>query len=610
MATPSYTTDLTDINTAEATSGWAELSGHTGGSAPAQEGDYFIQGSYCVSQSNSKTGTGGGLQYDYGSDLSGSFNTGDCVFAWHVWLAANSVDTFANGGLRLGVGSSSGNIKFWKTGGKDVGRYPYGGWQNFAVDPTYTADYTEGSPTSAYRIFGFLPNVVSAVSKGNPHGVDAIRYGRGEVKIEYGDGTNGYGTFAGIATQNDSQSNRWGLFQEQAGAYLWKGLLSFGNATNACDFRDTNRSIFIDDVPRTYAAFNKIEINNASSRIDWTNISFKSIGTLSLGRFEVVDNADVNFSGCAFTDMSTFILQTNTTFINCIFQGCGLITAAGADMDGSKVQESSVAADASALNWNVATDPDGYLDNMTFSKGSNAHHAIEFGTSSPTSITLRGMTTTGFNASDNQNDSTFYIARNSGTVTINIIGGTGNFSYKSAGATVDIVISPVTLKAVVKTTAGVAISGARVLAKVADGTNFPYQDSVTITGSGTTATVTHTAHGLSTNDYIVISGANEDVYNGVYQLTVTGANTYTYTTNETIGTSPATGTITATMALLNGTTDANGEISDTRTYSADQDIEGWVRKSSSPPYYKQALISDTVDNSTGKTINIQLISDE
>jgi hypothetical protein len=67
-----------------------------------------------------------------------------------------------------------------------------------------------------------------------------------------------------------------------------------------------------------------------------------------------------------------------------------------------------IAADASALNWDLATDPDGYLDNMDFSIGGNAHHAIEFGTSVPATMTIRGCTFTGFNAADTNNDSTFY----------------------------------------------------------------------------------------------------------------------------------------------------------------------------------------------------------
>jgi len=447
MATPSYTTDLQDVTTADSLTDWDEMSGHTSGGAATLEEDYYIQGSYCISQSTGqKTGTVCGLEYDYGSNI--SLSTGDCFFFWMIFLAPNAVDTFANGGFRAAVGSSSGNVNFWKVGGNDFGRFPYGGWQNFAVDPTFTADYTDGSPTGSYRIFGSLPNISSKVTKGNPHGVDAIRYGRGEIIIEYGDGTNGYGTFSGIASQNDSQSNRWGLFQALAGSYLWKGLLSFGNSTNACDFRDSNKTIIIDSTPRTYSGFNKIEINNASSRVDWTNISFivADESQLSRGTLTVVDNADVNFEGCLFVGLDTLTFQSNSDVLNSTFQGTNLIDSGGGNFSGSSIIYSTVAANASAFKWNSSNDPNSYTNGMTFIKGSNAHHAIEFGTSSPLNITLTNITATGFNSSNGQNDSTFYIARTSGTVNITVVSGTGNFSYKSAGATVNLSINQVNFK--------------------------------------------------------------------------------------------------------------------------------------------------------------------
>ena len=52
----------------------------------------------------------------------------------------------------------------------------------------------------------------------------------------------------------------------------------------------------------------------------------------------------------------------------------------------------------------------------------------------------------------------------------------------------------------------------------------------TITKSGTTATLTTaTAHGLITGNRVTISGASSSEYNGTYVITVTGANTFTYT---------------------------------------------------------------------------------
>ena len=64
-----------------------------------------------------------------------------------------------------------------------------------------------------------------------------------------------------------------------------------------------------------------------------------------------------------------------------------------------------------------------------------------------------------------------------------------------------------------------------------------------ITSSSTTATVNATAHGLSTNMYVRVAGAAQAPYNGDYQITVTGANAFTYVFAGS-GTSPATGTIT------------------------------------------------------------------
>ncbi len=66
-----------------------------------------------------------------------------------------------------------------------------------------------------------------------------------------------------------------------------------------------------------------------------------------------------------------------------------------------------------------------------------------------------------------------------------------------------------------------------------------------ITRSTTTATVTTTAaHGLSTGDWVTIAGAAEYQYNGIFQITVTGGSTFTYTMANA-GASPATGTITS-----------------------------------------------------------------
>jgi hypothetical protein len=62
--------------------------------------------------------------------------------------------------------------------------------------------------------------------------------------------------------------------------------------------------------------------------------------------------------------------------------------------------------------------------------------------------------------------------------------------------------------------------------------------SLTSVGTAATAT-TPSAHTLKTGDFVVITNSGIDAYNGTYQITVTGANTFTYVFAG--GASPATG---------------------------------------------------------------------
>ena len=95
-----------------------------------------------------------------------------------------------------------------------------------------------------------------------------------------------------------------------------------------------------------------------------------------------------------------------------------------------------------------------------------------------------------------------------------------------------------------------------------------------------------------------------------FVITVTGVNGYTYTMDGTPAASPATGTIIATGAHLEGLTDASGNISDSRTLTLDQPLQGFARKSTASPRFKSFPLAGTCDNVDGVTINVQLILDE
>jgi hypothetical protein len=72
-------------------------------------------------------------------------------------------------------------------------------------------------------------------------------------------------------------------------------------------------------------------------------------------------------------------------------------------------------------------------------------------------------------------------------------------------------------------------------------------NSISITRSSTTATVTETTHGRTTGDIVKISGASQTEYNGNQTITVSDANTYTYTVSGSPAT-PATGSPVAGLA--------------------------------------------------------------
>lgn len=417
MAAPTYTCDLVTITTAESGT-WGEISGYSSGGTPVLETDYFIQGTGCYSQSlGTKTGLVFSMYFDYGSDLSGVITGDKCVFFWQVLLAANAMDTFSNGGLRLAIGSGIGAFKIWFSGGKDFGRNPYGGWQNIAIYPNYTPDQVIGAPTGQMRYFGSLVNIINAVSKGNMHALDAIRYGRGEYYILYGDESTP-ATFLGMGEINDQQNNRWSLFQQEGITYLWKGLLSFGKDSSACFFSDENRSIRIDNTPRTYTNFNKIEINNVNSYIYWKNISFTASdpSQLSRGSFEVVNDCSVFLDACFFTDMSTFIFKSKSQITDSTFRRTYRIYQNNATFDNC-VFDSIV--DSISLVANNLTK----VTNCLFiSNGLN--HAIYLGADcSGMSFSLIGNTYEGY-ASTNGNTGNEVIYNNSGgLVTLNITSG-------------------------------------------------------------------------------------------------------------------------------------------------------------------------------------------
>lgn len=473
--------------------------------------------------------------------------------------------------------------------------------------------------------------------------VDIIRYGNDGIRITAGgSGTEGYFTEIAVADRSTADQAAHGILRAYTTiAFGVQGPLTFGDDTTATNsyFEDSGVVVVFEDrnISDGKYYFNVEGHASATNSFVLTGSTITTAGPTVKMDFSGGDINTLTFDGMVFAALGGVILfSTNAdasghAVDDSTFDGCGKITAGAVDFTGVSVINSAGTtgaieagggdllaltvsgyegtADTSALIYNQATDPDGILDNSSFTKGTAATHAIEFGTSSPLTMTLTDIDFSGYNAADTNTDSTFYVKRTGGTVTINLVGCSGNMTYKSAGATVVLVINPVSLAVHVQDiSTGADLVGARVYVLAATTGPLPFEDTVTISRVTTTATVAHTAHGLATNQWVKIEDAVQEDYNGGKQITKIDADSYSYTVANS-PTTPATGTILATAIVIFGTTDANGDISDSRSYSSDQDFTGRIRKSSDP-YYKTSPLSGTIDSVNGLPLTVGMIPDE
>lgn len=449
MAT--YATDLTVLNACDSATGWSELPApHAAGSAPSADTENYFHNGTSISQA---TGQGvnqtAGIQYDHGSALTWTAASNWVIMLWTYYAAPTNLKDWSTGGMRLGIGSSDNNGDIYNAMGNDFGTYPYGGWQNTAIDPEFaTADQTIGTGGGTYRNFIILPNITAKITKGSPLAVDVLRYGRGEFQV-----TGTGATFDGMATANDNATTgRWGLFQLFGKAYDWKGLMSLGLTGTSVTFTATNITINIQDTPRVLAGFNQIEINHTSSSVTWTTVAISGIETsitgsapVSPGGFEVVDNATVSKTSCTFTDMGTFAYLSNSTIITSTYRRCLSIVQGGAVFTGCIFDESEANLALIVDDLDIVTD-------CTFNSDGTGH-AVDLGTIASTQSIAWDNSDSSYAGTDGSTgNETIVVSVNTGiTLTINVGAGYTTPTIKNDGVgTVTVVSGQVTLGITVK----------------------------------------------------------------------------------------------------------------------------------------------------------------
>ena len=447
MAIAVYDSDLTatnggELTTATTVGNWDESTdgGYDDGGGAVAEVNFYIQGAECISGQFTKTGVGTLINIQ---GASFTVDTDGAILIWSFWASPSSLTTYANGGIRTLLGDSLGDFYTYKASGSDFEPNPIGGWYNFALDPaSATIDTTVGSPTGTWTHVGTAINA-SAQSRGNPHAVDAIRVGRCSLEVTLGDATE-YGTFSGMSNFDTSTDQRYALFQKIFGGYKWQGLMSLGLTGTVVDFRDSNATINVANTPQVSVNFNKIEIHNAASNIEWTSISVSAQDgvndlvavTASTGKLEVVDNATVLFTTCSFTDMSTFVFQSNSTMVSTVFRRCDLITQGGGTF-------TSCTIDASIVVVALLSDNPSLLSYNNFIQGGSGH-AIQCDTVG--TYTWSGNTDSGYTGtrgtnlvSDSGSTDAMFYNNSGGLITLNVSNGADSPSVRNGtGATTQI----------------------------------------------------------------------------------------------------------------------------------------------------------------------------
>lgn len=437
MAIPSYTTDLTtiatgDLNVDAGTWDESSNSGWDTGGAMVDDQNLYYNNTECVSAQMTKDSNGSGttgpatIMYVHTSSI--TVPTDGAALIHHLWAAPPALNTLANAGIIVLIGTDLGNFYGWNASGSDFAPAPRGGWANYAINPGIgSPDHTVGTITT-YDMVG-MAVAATAQARGNPNACNAVRYGRCESRFTGGEAAN-YATFTGYGAVDDASTAKWNLIEPVEGGFKFQGLMSLGLTGTAVDFREANITINIRDTINVTSAFNAIEVHNASSNVEWTAVSITALGTVSIGTFEAIDNATIAKDACTFTDMGTFIYQSNSTIENSTFRRCALVTQDGATFTGCIFDDATGTAAMIATGLDIITE-------CTFNSDGTGY-AIELTSIGDGSMTWTNNLTGYASTDGSTGNEAIFVNVGSGTLAISVGEGATTPTIRTAGATVTV----------------------------------------------------------------------------------------------------------------------------------------------------------------------------
>ena len=474
--------NYTSISTAESTTGWTNFD--------TLDPDFAKEGGNAITDQLRSDGEE--AYFDNGSaPITGA---GKHVRWWINTINKAYMEPEANGGYEFlmydGVASEYRTMFGSDTYG--------GGWVNYVVDVEL---FTTLTLANIQRWGLRIQHTATAKNIDNTW-VDYIRYLDGYYITG---GTSGDELTLALIAARDVDDGAgtlrgYGVVSEIDGVYYCTGKLTIGNSTTTTYFlMDADVMVFSDNPVAT--GFYEIAADGTVADITITDSVIRAASSTTNLRF-VLDmsntSVSVSITSTVFLYSSTITFASGQTATGNTFNDCGVITHGGADMSGSIVKNYEGTADTSGVVYNIAVDPDGEMDNMQFIKGTASTHAIEFGITSPLSMTLRGIDFSGYNAADGQTDSALHIKRTAGTVEIALIGCSGNIKYKSDGATVVLTAS--------KSATFTPVQNGSAFTITKDSDNSILKDVATVTGGEVVYSYDGALDGTATTVHIIEAG--------------------------------------------------------------------------------------------------------
>ena len=580
MATPAYSTDLVTVNTADGTDGnnanggWSETSGHTVGAAPIFDGDVVIQGLTSVSKQtgNNATGVEAGFCLETGTDitaLAGWTDNQSVVFFWWNMLYPAALESYTftgipdgetvsvTGGFFLGMGASEANQRYWNVGGNDKFSGPLGGWVSSVIQPQTPSQYTDGNPSNTViDVFSCLPNLAQSIRRGQTMAMDVIRWApRGEIVIAGGTTPDSPATLVRVAEFNDrddtSADSEFTLIdsgRHRLGIFTDLGsVYNFkGQIRVTGRLTDSDLIVLVDEVVHTPNDFTRLKVDTGGE-LNLNTCSFVYGGDGGLLKSgTIVCDGVMNLNGCSFTNFGKVDLNSG-----------GAVTIDGTAFNNT----GSVIVDISNAT----------ITNCTFEGSQDTYQLV-----GPTDSSLFSNIT----------GNTF----NRATGHCVEVRDTTNFTWDNMlgpDVATGTTGSPITPTNTGNEAIFVNVGSGTVTINVADGATIPSVRSAGATVNVVAGQRTFTVDVSDINTGSPVQDAR------VYVTAAAGGGL-------------AQGTVIIDKAL----TDANGEVSDTRSYSSDQPYTGVVRRATTGTLYKATSISGTISSAADTTVNVSLIPDE